>query len=373
MRIRPAIVVLAVAAATALAAMPAIASAVDRSATRPSVTLPTAGPGWLLASWNPHPRSIHQVRYLELVSPAGGRFILYRIHNPFTQVDDWSGDGKRVVYVANAPNGSSTISIVDLATGAVEHSFTVHGYADATFTRPQGRAVFVYNGALTRYSLSGAVTARFPATVRGLGATSNSWLESPDGLYLVLGTHLGLAFFSNDGTLLARTAIPHATYCQPVRWWAAGKVLATCNAPSGSSTSRLYVVPTSGAPPTQIVRIPPHSLGYTDAYQVGANLFLQGAVGCGLPYLAELRGTSPVQVNLHLRGDGAAVVATTSTSIALLSSDGCTGQNFVSWYTPATNSVQQVLGAPLSSGSVSDVLSYPNPIATGSPASNPFH
>jgi hypothetical protein len=374
MKIRPVVVALAVTAAIAPAVTPAIASGVDRSATHPSVTVPTPGPGWLVAVWNPHPRSNHQVRYLELVSPEGNRFILYRIHNLFTQLDDWSGDGTRVLYVTSLPNGSSVVSIVDLATGGVEHSFTVHGsnYLVATFTRPEGRAVFVDTGGLTRYSLSGAVAARFPAAVRGLGRWTDSWLESPDGRYLVLGTKRGLAFFSNDGTLLARTAIPNGTYCQPVRWWAAGKVLATCQEASNPSISTLYEVPTSGAAPTQFVRIPHNSFGYSDAYQIGAKVFLQGAVSCGLPYLAELRGTTAVQVTPHLRGGGAAVVATTSSSLALLSADGCTGQNFVSWYTPATNSVQQVLGAPLSSGSVSDVISYSNPISTGSPASNPF-
>jgi len=374
MKLRPAIVALAVTAATALVAAPAIASGVNRSATHPSATIPTPGPGWLVAVWSPHPRSSHPVRYQELVSPEGNRFILYRIHSLFTQVDDWSGDGTRVVEVTNG-SSSSVVSIVDLATGDVEHSFAVRGgnlNASATFTRPEGRAVFVDTGRLTRYSLSGAIAARFPATVGGLGKWTDSWLESPDGLYLVLGTHRGLAFFSNDGTLLARTAIPNGTYCQPVRWWSPGEVLATCADASNFSVIKLYEVPTSGAAPTQFVRIPHGGYGYTDAYRVGAKIFLQGAVTCGLPYLAELHGSTPVPVNPHLRGGGDAVVATTGTSLALLSADGCTGQNFVSWYTPGTNSVQQVLGAPLSSGNVNDVIGYPNPISTGVPASNPF-
>ena len=373
MKIRPVVIVIALAAATSLAATPAIASGEHRAATHSSFTVPTPGPGWLIASWNPHPRASREVKYLEMVSPEGNRFVLYRIHNLFTQVMDWSGDGTRVLYVANLTNGKSVVSIIDLSTGAVEHSFTVHGNVSATFTRPQGRAVFVDNsGALTRDSLSGAVVVRFPTTVRGLGRSTDSWLESPDGLYLVLGTRHGLAFFSNDGTLLARTAIPNGVYCMPVRWWAAGEVLASCQDARDQAHSQLYVVPASGAPPTQLVRIPNNSFGYANAYRIGARVFLQGVVGCGLPYLAELKGTTPVQVTPHLRGSGAGVVATTSTSIALLSSDGCTGQNFVSWYTPATNSVQQVLGAPLSSGNVSDVISFPNSISTGSPASNPF-
>lgn len=372
MKIRPAAAAVAIAAATALATSPAVASGSARSATHPSVTVPTPGPGWLVAIWDPHPRSRHPVRYLELVSPQGNRFILYRIHNQSTQVDDWSGDGTRVLYVTDRPK-SSLVTVVDLATGDVEDNFAVKGsYVSATFTRPDGLAIYVDGGGgLIRYSLSGTVEARFPAKIGGLGMWTGSWLESPDGLYLVLGTNHGLAFFSNDGALLRRLPVANGTYCQPMSWWSASEVLAYCSEKSNLGILRLLEFSTSGATPTQFVRIPRESYGYSDAYQVGDEIFLQGVSGCGPPYLAELQGSTPVTITPHVPGDGDAVVSTTSTSLALLSYDGCTGQDFVSWYTPGTDSVLQVLGAPLSSGYVDDVIGYPNPISTGWPASNP--
>jgi hypothetical protein len=373
MKIRPVAVAVAMAAATAFAASPAVASESANSATHPSVTVPTPGPGWLVAAWDPHPRSSHPVRYIELVSPEGNRFILYRLHNLSTQVNDWSGDGTRLLFVTYRSENSSLVSVVDLATGQVEDSFKVSGgFVTATFTRPDGRAIYVDGGGgLIRYSLSGTVEARFPATIAGLGVWTDSWLESPDGLYLVLGTQRGLALFSNDGTLLARLPNAVGRYCQPESWWSADEVLASCPDRHRISVVQLVEFSTSGGPAHQFVRVPHGGFGYTDAYQVGDEVLLQGAVTCGLPYLAELQGTTPVRVNPPVPGSGDLVVSTTSTSLALLSSDGCAGQNFVSWYTPATNSLVQVLGAPLSSGSVVP-LGYPNPIATGSPASNPY-
>lgn len=374
MRFRPVVVAVAMAAATALVASPAVASELSSSAVHPAVTVPTPGPGWLAATWNPHPRSSHPVRYLELVSPEGSRFILYRIRNLSTQVDDWSGDGTHLLLVSYRSATSSRVSVVDLASGEVEDAFNVSGsYVIATFTRPDGHAIYVDDGGgLTRYSLSGTVEARFPAGIAGLGSWTGSWLESPDGVYLVLGTRHGLAFFSNDGTLLARVPTAIGSYCQPMRWWSADEVLASCPDRRNPSIVQLLEFSTSGGTPTQFVGVPHGSFGYTDAYQVGEKVFLQGAVPCGLPYLAELQGTTPVELNPHVPGSGDLVVSTTGTSLALLSSGGCSGQDFVSWYTPATNSVLQVLGPPLSSGSVDAVLGYPNPISTGWPASNTY-
>jgi hypothetical protein len=172
-----------------------------------------------------------------------------------------------------------------------------------------------------------------------------------------MGTNHGLAIFSNDGSLLTRLAVPNSTNCMPTSWWSSDEVLANCNL-------KLMVVPTSGATPTQLVRNPPGGFGFLNAYQVGGQTYLQVAPPCGTPTLAVLQGTKSVPINLHLQGGGADVVSTTDTSFALLSRNGCTGQNFISWWTPSTNAVLQVLGPPLTSGYV-DVLGYPNPISTG--------
>jgi hypothetical protein len=277
-------------------------------------------------------------------------------------VTDWSGDGTRLLEVT--PNGgfggtSTLVRVVDLATGAIESSFRVSGdNVVATFTRPSGHALYVNTSSgLARYSQSGIRQVGFPSRVAGLGAWTTSWLESPDGVYLVLGTNHGLALFSNDGRLVARLPVAHQTNCLPMRWWSSDEVLANCNL-------KLFVVPMSGAAPTQLIRNPHGSYGFTDAFQVNDQTFLQDVPPCGTATLSVVQGNSVVPVSPRLPGDGAAVVATTSSSLALLSRDGCTGQNFISWYTPATNSVLQVLGPPLTSGYV-NVLGYPDPNVTG--------
>lgn len=370
MRFRTASIAVVFAAATAFAASPAVAGQPSASSTRASAMIPTPGPGWLVAVWTPHPGERVPARYLELVSPEGNRFMLSRLHNLSTQVADWSGDGRSLLLVTpiGTLGNTSNVKVVDLATGATEDSFTVKGGGvTASFTRPEGRAILIDTGSgVARYSLSGQVQVRFPTRVSGLGKWTGSWLESPDGVFLVLGMNHGLAVFSNGGALVARLPITLGTYCQPRRWWSSTVVLAVCDDNKlNPPATTLVTVPLSGAAPAQLARISRGGYGYLDAYQVDGQVFLQAAVPCGTPTLARLQGSTVVPVDLNLPGGGAAVVSVTSSSLALESTNGCTGQNYVSWYTPGTDSVVQVLGAPLTSGYVG-VLGYPDPAATGS-------
>lgn len=372
MKLRPAVVVAALMAATALATSPALPS--GAAATHPSTTVPTPGPGWLLDVWYPHPAT-SEVSHVELVSPQGHRYILFR--NPGGQVADWSGDGTRLL-VTGVSGRSNVLRVLDLATGDVEDTIKVGGFklngddgVTATFTRPDGLAVYSYvNGTrqgLIRYSLTGAVEASFPAAVAGLGRWTDSWLESPDGLYLVLGTDRGLALFSNDGTLLARMPSKE-TDCVPVRWWSASVVLAACHSIPGVEDFQLLEFSATWATPRPLGKEQRDSAGYADAYRVDGHVFLQGAGDCGLAPLAELRGSTPVKVDVPVKGNAGdldRVVTTTSTSLALAISDGCDAQPSVYWYTPATNSVLQVLGPPVSGGNVVNIIGYPDPNSTG--------
>lgn len=364
MKVRIAAIVLSVVVACTA---PTLASGDEHGAVHESTSIAGTGPGWFVAIWSPNPGSHHPDRYVELVSPTGRRTILYRIRSGLGQLVEWSGDGSRVLLDRQSKDGTTRMSIVDLATGTVQGSFLVPQDDGAAFTQPDGLAVYVNTGRLTRYSFSGAVETKFPASVHGLGQWSSTWLESPNGLYVVLGSDHGLAFFSNDGALVGKTQIPRTLDCEPESWWTPGEVLATCF--NNSGIALLYVVSMWGTAPTQLLHVPHGGFGYTDAYRVDGKTFLQGAVPCGPPYLAELEGTTPVRISPPLRGGGDSVIATTSTSIALESTGGeCLGyQSFVSWYTPATNTVRQVLGPLplLTHANVDQVVAYPNPDTTG--------
>lgn len=353
---------------TMLCATPALATGGAPSSTPTQASLSALGPGWLAVVWTPDPGAAHPDRYLQLVSPSGARQTLYRIWNGLGQLVGWSGDGTQLLYEKESTNGSARFTVVDLSSGVTQGSFTAPQVDGVAFTQPDGRALYVDTGRLARYAIDGDVEARFPSSVPGLGQWTKSWLESPDGLYVVLGTARGLAFFANDGELIGKTAIPGGQFCMPDRWWTPDAVLATCISSNGN-TQNLYLVPKWGAAPSLLVKNPPGSYGYTDAYQVGGQTFLQGAVPCGPPYLAQEEGSTPVRVYPPVRGNGDTVIATTSSSIAILSSGGeCIGnQSYVTWYTPATNSVTQVLG-PLPLGvdwDTDQVIAYPDSNAIG--------
>ena len=372
-------------AAIALLIVPARAMGTDgrrapRSASPPVATDPGAvpwssvGTGWLLASWEPHPHAKEPVEYLELVSPLGTRYVLYRLPSGVYRVSDWSGDGQRILLVRSLTS-SSVVSTVDLQTGAVEQSFTIRNASSvfATFTRPRGLAVLAtdMSRGLVRYSLRGSAQTRFPDQFGRLGKFTYAWLESPDGTEVVLGARHGLAIFENEGTPVAQLPVAHADYCQPVRWWSPTVILATCNQFERyrGIVIRLLRFSTAGTQPEPLARLPvAPDLGDSDAWRVEGSVFLQSTTGCGYGFLSKLRGGVPTPVHVPgLVTYETSVVATTSDSLALLSADGCTGKSVVDWYTPSTGSVLRVLGPPVSGGSVLGILGFPDPTTAVGP------
>lgn len=362
---------------TAAISGPALASAGSVSSHAPEpATVPAGlsavpwssiGPGWMLAIWNPHPHAARPASYLELVSPLGAHYVLYRVPR-FAQLADWSGDGQRVLLTREG-SSAGVVSTVDLRTGAVEHSFSVNdaGFETfATFTRPDGYALYVDDTVhgLTRYTLRGAVAQRFPASIDGLGRWTNSWLESPDGTELVLGTRLGLAIFENNGVLLSRIPVAHANQCQPVRWWSSSVILAHCNQTSRTGlNTRLFLFSTASLRATPLTRLPrPPDLGDYNAFPVDGHVYVQATTGCGFGFVEELHGTAETRVPGLPNSD---VVTSTDRSLALETADSCSGQIVVDWWTPATKSLLKVVGPPISSGTLNGLLGYPTPVATG--------
>jgi hypothetical protein len=386
-RVRAIAIAIAVAlTAMVLGALPAraVGLAGSRSQSPESTPVPTdpwavpwssVGPGWLLASWEPHPHAKQDVQYVELVSPSGTRYILFRLPGgESVRVSDWSGDGSRILLVRSTPT-SSIVSTVDLQSGAVEASFTLHNEPSvlAAFTRPMGLAVLVDNttGGITRYSLDGSVKVRFPARFPRIGRWTDTWLESPDGTQLVLGARQGIAIFENDGTLVAQLPVAHAQYCQPARWWSPTVILANCTQfeRHRGEVTRLLRFSENLAQPEPLTRMPAGlDLGDLNAWRVSGEVYVQATTGCGLGFLAELHGATPTQIRIPgLEPDNTAIVAATSESLALESADGCTGAPVVDWYTPATDTVLRVLGPPVSPGDVTAVLGYPDATTDSEP------
>lgn len=328
------------------------------------------GPGWLLAKWVPHPRSANPYAFLEVVSPQGARYVLYRIPS-FDDLADWSGDGQRALLVRMNHDGTTSLLTLQLRTGAVTQSFSVAGYTTARLSRPAGLAVFAspnpvgHTPQLTRYSLAGARQRAFPEAIGGLGRWNSWWAMSPDGTQLALGYDRGIAELGNDGSLIARLNAPGLKDCTPTRWWTPTVILARCISGTPFGKFRLELFSTGWTGPRAMTRYPQRpDFGDIDAWRVGSRVFVQASSGCGPGWVAELHGVVPVMVKIPPIGpqpsEGNLVLGASSTALAI-ESTSCVGQASVGWYTPATNSVVQVIGPPLSGGTVGRVLLYPSP------------
>lgn len=324
-----------------------------QDASRSTIPWSQIGPGWLLAVSD---------RGLYVVNPIGGRYMIesWPTGQPAVgALADWSGDSRRALFTAEGQD-TTTIIEVDLAT-ATSHSFTVAGYAQPVFTRPNGLAITISavplaTSYLERVDLNGHKDLTFPAELPGAGRVMGGVLYTADGTDLVVGMTGGLGVFHNDGTTVR--ALPMAgNGCQPLRWWTTGVVLASCG--------DLWLVPISGAAPTDLTRgVSSANLG---AWQLPGGVYLmQGA--CGSTWLAHLGGngtTSMVKVpGTDPQGD-VWVVGAYGAQLALRVTMSCdvpppanstTAPQSLVWFNPATNAVTVLLGPPLSADAVDSAL-----------------
>jgi hypothetical protein len=334
------------------------------------------GPSWMLATLEPHPNARSFVGYLELISPFGARYVLYRLPPNIFSISDWSGDGSRVLYLQSTPDYSTIVTTVDLQTGKTIGSFKLQGQSDvsATFTRPRGLAVLVdtQSGGLMRFNLNGSMEARLPSQFPEVGRWTNNWLESPDGTDVVLGSNHGLAVYENDGRFIAALPTAYGHYCQPVRWWSPTVILATCDQSTRREglVSRLLEFSAGWSRPRPLTRLAvPPDLGDELAARLDGHVYVLATTGCGYGFLTELHGNVPTIVRIRgLEPLNTGIITTNEDSLILVSANACTGQTIIDSYTPATGSIMRLAGPPVSSGMVEGIHGFPDPMATVGPA-----
>lgn len=189
------------------------------------------GPGWSLAITDPHDAKKDT---LVLVSPTGVQRVVTSSLPLGSALDSWSGDGQRaMVTAAAAGDGNVQVSEIDLANGAVLHQFTQPNSSGIpTYTEPHGLAMLqagvAKNGSvsLVRESLSGSLELEYPTTFPGARRPTpttepdfdGAYLESPDGTEIVMGSNLGMAVVSNEGTILRSIQVPTYNSCAPLAW-----------------------------------------------------------------------------------------------------------------------------------------------------------
>jgi hypothetical protein len=338
------------------------------------------GPGWMLATWSPAsggrpgtpqpagaPTHETATTTLYLVDPAGGRYPITTFPPPGPKANpelvDWSGDGSYALFGAQYATPPAAI-MVDLHTGA---QTTLPVQALPRFSRPEGKALLLSVppgpgsklATLDRVDLAGTHQLTYPTDKLG-SAFNGNYLSTPDGMRLVLGTSAGLALMGNDGVPGPTLPIPGQTNCSPLRWWdgtSLATVLAACDAPG--STSRLWLAPIDGSPPTALTAVNDGQKGpdYRDAsaWQLPAGTFVQAEGACGYQYLAKLNAdgtTSPVSVPGVESGRSVIVEGVNGGDLDLRATAACGGGQSLFDYNPGTTTSTVLLGPPVNGGGV---------------------
>lgn len=338
------------------------------------------GPGWMLATWSPvpggkpgaplppgSPNRETATTTLYLVDSAGGRYPITTFPPPGQQASpelvDWSGDGSHALFDAQYATPPTAI-LVDLHTGR-QTTLPVQG--SPRYTRPNGKALLLSVppgpdsklATLDRVDLAGNHQLTYPTDKLGSRFNGN-YLSTPDGMRLVLGTSAGLALMGNDGTPGPTLPIAGQTNCSPLRWWDASSlatVLAACDAPG--FTSRLWLAPIDGSPPTALTAVNDGQKGPdlrdVRAWQLPAGTFVQAEGACGYQYLAKLNPdgtTSPVSVSGVEPGRSVIVAGINGADLDLRATASCGGGQSLVDYNPGTNTSTVLLGPPVNGGGV---------------------
>jgi TolB protein len=350
----------------------AVTQAAARGAEAAISTIPwtQVGPGWLLATWSQvpgrsaggelspgEPTPATATTTLYLVDPAGGRYPITTFPppgaGPSPTLADWSGDGTHALFYAYAPapSGTYTVTTVDLRSGAPA-SFTIDNGTNsfdvaARYSRPQGKAVLLAksNGAkagwLKRVDLAGRPELTYPVGRDFQG----SYLSTPDGTQLVLGTAVGLALMGNDGT--------------------AGKTLPVTGE-QDHGPARLWLVPTSGEPPTALtapLNGQGPDYGDIDAWQLPSDTFVQVAGACGSEYLGELSAVGGTTTRVDVPDvdprSSIRVIGPNTGHLVVQGRASCGDGQALFDYDPAANTSTVLLGPPLNGGGVIAALPYP--------------
>ncbi len=350
-----------------------------------TIPWPQVGPGWLLATWSPVPGTGSgppppgQPTYetatttLYLVDPAGGRYPITTFgppgEGPSATLADWSGDGRHAMLYSQAPgaSGALTVITVDLHTGA-QATFAVNNGFNIVphYSLPEGKAVLLAKshgaepGWLKRVDLAGKPELTYPVGPDFQG----SYLSTPDGTQLVLGTAAGLALMSNDGTAGKTLPVTGEQDCAPTRWWDANStVVARC---LDHSLARLWLVPISGEPPTALtapLNGQGPDYGDMDAWKLPSDTFLQVAGACGSEYLGKLSAVGGTTTRVDVPDidprSSVRVIGANGGHLDVQGRASCGGGQALFDYDPAANTSTVLLGPSLNGGGVIAALPYP--------------
>jgi hypothetical protein len=281
---------------------------------------------------------------LYLVDPAGGKYSLLawsaRSAQAQWQLAGWSGDARRALFTSGGFGTRQQVHQLQLTTGRIT-SFTLPKNVNAVgYTRPDGLNILVgagqsySSGTLQRYSLSGKLQKTL-----GKVYDVSQVAYQPGGAALAGDESNGLALISNGGGVIRRLPVPGVKFgCEPVRWWTASKILASCLVPTAPGP-QLWLVPANGSRPTALTPVRTHptfDAGDFNAWQLSSGLYLDGYGACGTLVIGKqpARGAEQ-QVNVP-GANSSLIVTATRSSLMVERINGCNPGVSLVWFNPVT-------------------------------------
>jgi hypothetical protein len=334
------------------------------AAPRSAVPWRLVGPGWALALYNDGTTNpLAPTSSLYLVDPRGGKYTLrfwpangrYLAGLPLAVWDLqwWSGDGDRALLTAYPPTRDPREKVyqLDLRTGRGSSlSLPVNATA-LGYTRPRGAGILVQTVSRTTYII-------YPRHLDNLAGPRRivqlSGGALAGGVYSANGKLLAVPVVPGDLSLVRRSGkvvrtlpVPDAENCEPVRWWTASTILASCNA-SANNDTRVWLVPASGAQPAALTPQRPLSgpdQGDFNAWQLAGGMYLNAeGPNCMRQRIAKRLGHGGVKIIKVPGFPSAVIVAATATRLLVQLAAPCIGTgSSLAWFDPATRSLTTVL------------------------------
>jgi hypothetical protein len=323
------------------------ASAPAFSAAAAKVPWSKIGPGWELVQLTADTGTRPRPGTLDLVDPAGRRYLLYRLLAvapagfPWSLVG-WSAD-KTQALLTGPPN---QVEQVSLTAGTVTR-FSLAGHALAVGYAGTSRDILGFqdlsHGPDTpaRYSPSGRRIA-----VLAAGRFSGVAFQGASGTYAFGGVP-GLILASTSRGIVRQLPVPGAgPYdCGPVRWWDARTLLASCATSGGS---RLWLVPADGARPVPLTPLrgdPGPDHGDIGAWLIAGRLYLQASGACGTVQIYRQEPGGPVTSVAvpHTVGNNNRILTALGPRLLIQAQTDCPGSESLLWFNPRTNAEQWLI------------------------------
>ncbi len=319
----------------------------------PAAPWTKAGPGWAVVQYSTGTSVIGKPERdkpgretLYLVSPQGTKYPFYSWKpartgaTPF--VIDWSGDRQRVLLKSQVTYSAPVeLEQVSLATGKVIGKFSLPpDVRPIGYTKPDGLNLLAIGegGQLIRFDLNGHRQKVLGQADKHFGDA----LYTPDGTEVIAASSHGLEGVSNAGGIVRHWTAPRSiAECDPVRWWAAGTVLARCF-PKREASWRLWLFNLADG------RVKPLTSASTsvpqeDGWQVHGRLYLNVVTGC---QAIDQVGPGDLVRPLPVPGDaGALVVAPAGARLVVLGQRNCNAGESLFWFDPVHRSIKYLFHA----------------------------